>query len=80
MAGSCYPSYFASESAVYRLSDACLIRGTGASNFFSSCCAVETSLDVLLLNLGLAKTQLYGILSSCMLRAIRLVLGVAVAI
>ena len=57
MAGSCYPSSFASESALYRLSDACLIRGTGTSNSFSSYSTVEISLDVFLLNLGLAKNS-----------------------
>ena len=57
MAGSSYPSSFASESALYRLSDAWLIRRTGTSNCFSSYCAVERGLDVFLLNLGLAKNS-----------------------
>ena len=34
VAGSFYPSYFATESALYRQSDACLIRKTGISNSF----------------------------------------------
>ena len=57
MAGSCYSSSFASESALYHLSDACWIRETGTSNSFSSSCTVEISLDVFLLNLGLAKNS-----------------------
>ena len=32
VAGSFYPSYFATESALYRQSDACLIRKTGIWN------------------------------------------------
>ena len=58
MAGSCHPSSFASESALYRLSDAWLIRRTGTSNCFSSYCAVEISPDVFLLNLALAKNSI----------------------
>ena len=54
-AGGCYPSSFASESALYRLSDAWLIRRTETSHSFSSYCAVEIGLDVFLLSLGLAK-------------------------
>ena len=57
MAGSSYPSSFASESALCRLSDVWLIRRTGTSNSLSSYCAVETSLDVFLLSLGLAKNS-----------------------
>ena len=57
MAGSSYPSSFACESALYRLLDVWLIRRTGRSNSFSSYCAVEISLDVFLLSLGLAKNS-----------------------
>ena len=58
MAGGCYPSSFACESALYRPSDAWLIRRTGTSNCFKSYCAIEISLDVFLLSLGLAKNSI----------------------
>ena len=33
MAGSCYPSCFATESALYCVSDKCLVRRNGTSSF-----------------------------------------------
>ena len=57
MAGSCYPSSFASESPLYCLSDACLIRRITTSTSFSSYCTVEINHDGFLLNLGLAKNS-----------------------
>ena len=80
MTGSCYPSYFATESALYRLSDECSIRGAGTSNSFWSYCTVEITLDVFHWTCVLRETQIYRMLSSYVLRAIRLVSGFAVAI
>ena len=45
-AGSCYPSSFATESALYHLTDECLIRRTGRGSSFSSYCTVEIGLDI----------------------------------
>ena len=56
-ARSCFPSSFATESALYHVSDECLITRNEASCSFSSCCWVKIILDVLPLNLAPAKSS-----------------------
>ena len=71
MAGSCYPSWFATESALYCVLDKCLVRWNGTSSFQNTV-RVETSLQFFSRWMWvLPKTQLYRMSSSCMPRAIR---------
>ena len=81
MAGSCCPASLAIGSALYRLSDACLIRKTGTSNYFSSYCTVEKKSQCFPAELrSCKKPQLYRMLSSYVLRAIRSISGFPLAL
>ena len=52
MAWICYPSSFAIESPLYRVSDECFIEINETSSFFSSYNGVQFDIDVFPLNLG----------------------------
>ena len=79
MAGSCYPSSFATELALYRLSEECLIRRAGTGSFFKLLYSRNESRCFPLNFCVLRELQFNRMLCSNVLRAIRSSSGFAVA-
>ena len=57
MAGSCYPSWFATESALYCVLDKCLVRRNGTSSFQNTVEWKQVSSFFFVLNVGPAKNS-----------------------